>query len=300
MGSMNEFDISVPREDRGTPAASGRNGDAHTDLVRLFLNEIGRYPLLTAEEEISLAKRIEKGDDEARQTMIRSNLRLVVSIAKRYQGRGLSLLDLIQEGMLGLIRGVEKFDWRRGYKFSTYGTWWIRQAIGRAIHNHSRTIRIPAHLLDRERKIQAAERRLAIEFGREPTDAEVAKAAKVTMRELKQVRDAARAVTSLDVPVGDDGETSLGDLVAGTGDDTTDEVQASAERESLHRAVGELPGEEREVIVLRFGMLGDDPLTLQEVADELGSTRDRVRRLEKLALDRLAKRGELQGLLEAV
>ncbi len=132
--------------------------EQYTDLVRLFLNEIGRYPLLTADQEISLAKRIEKGDDEARDEMIRSNLRLVVSIAKRYQGRGLSFLDLIQEGMLGLIRGVEKFDWRRGFKFSTYGTWWIRQAIGRAIHNHSRTIRLPAHLLDRERKVETAVR----------------------------------------------------------------------------------------------------------------------------------------------
>jgi RNA polymerase primary sigma factor len=281
------------------PAPHAESGE-YSDLVRLFLNEIGRYPLLTADEEISLAKRVEKGDLEARDIMIRSNLRLVVSIAKRYQGRGLSFLDLIQEGMLGLIRGVEKFDWRRGFKFSTYGTWWIRQAIGRAIHNHSRTIRLPAHLLDRERKIESAERTLAINLGREPTEKEVADAAKVTIRELKQVRDAARAVTSLDVPVGDDGETSLGDLVAGTGDDTTAEVQASAERESLRRAVSELPGDEREVIVLRFGMEGDDPLTLQEVADELGSTRDRVRRLEKLALDKLAQRDELQGLLEAV
>ena len=272
----------------------------YSDLVRLFLNEIGRYPLLTADEEIALAKRIEKGDQEARDIMIRSNLRLVVSIAKRYQGRGLSFLDLIQEGMLGLIRGVEKFDWRRGFKFSTYGTWWIRQAIGRAIHNHSRTIRLPAHLLDRERKIESAERQLAINLGREPTDKEVATAAKVSLRELKQVREAARAVTSLDVPVGDDGETSLGDLVASTGDDTTTEVHTSAERESLHQAVQDLPVDEREVIVLRFGMHGDDPLTLQEVADELGSTRDRVRRLEKIALDKLSKRGELQGLLEAV
>jgi RNA polymerase primary sigma factor len=280
----------LPREEEG----------GYSDLVRLFLNEIGRYPLLTADEEISLAKRIEKGDREARDQMIRSNLRLVVSIAKRYQGRGLSFLDLIQEGMLGLIRGVEKFDWRRGFKFSTYGTWWIRQAIGRAIHNHSRTIRLPAHLLDRERKIESAERALAISLGREPSDDEVAKAAKVTLRELKQVRDAARAVTSLDVPVGDDGETSLGDLVASTGDDTSAEVHDSAERESLRQAVSELPLDEREVIVLRFGMHGDVPLTLQEVADELGSTRDRVRRLEKLALDRLAQRDELQGLLEAV
>jgi RNA polymerase primary sigma factor len=290
MEPMTDIDFGVPADQRGA--------ETHTDLVRLFLNEIGRYPLLTAAEEIDLAKRIEKGEEEARQIMIRSNLRLVVSIAKRYQGRGLSLLDLIQEGMLGLIRGVEKFDWRRGYKFSTYGTWWIRQAIGRAIHNHSRTIRIPAHLLDRERKIQAAERRLAIEFGREPTDAEVAKAAKVTMRELKQVREAARAVTSLDTPVGDDGETALGDLVATSPDEAAEEVQSAMERDSLRKAVGKLPEDEREVIVRRFGLAGEDPKTLQQVADELESTRDRVRRIERDAIRRLE--AELEDLREAV
>ncbi len=282
-----ETDFSVPER-----------GDPQTDLVRLFLNEIGRYALLTAGEEIELAKAIEKGDEEARQKMIRSNLRLVVSIAKRYQGRGLPLLDLIQEGMLGLIRGVEKFDWRRGYKFSTYGTWWIRQAIGRAIHNHSRTIRLPAHLLDRERKIESAERRLAIELGREPNDKEIAQAAKVTMRELKQVRDAARAVTSLDTPVGDDGETSLGDLVAAAPDAAADEVQGAMERVNLRRAVAELPEDLREVIVLRFGLGDEDPKTLQQVADELGSTRDRVRRIERDAMILLAE--ELGDLREAV
>jgi RNA polymerase primary sigma factor len=274
--------------------------EGYTDLVRLFLNEIGRYPLLTADQEIALAKRIEKGDDEAKQDMIRSNLRLVVSIAKRYQGHGLPLLDLIQEGMLGLIRAVEKFDWRKGFKFSTYGTWWIRQAIGRAIHNHARTIRLPAHLVERERKMHLAELRLATDLGRAPTDKEVAEAAKLSMRELNQVRHAARAVTSLDAPVGDDGDTNLGDLIAGSPDVASEEVHAAIERQSLHRAVAELPDAEREVIELRFGFVGEAPKTLQQVADQLGSTRDRVRRTEREALRRLASRRELQGLLEAV
>jgi RNA polymerase primary sigma factor len=292
MTQFNDLETRLP--------APERTGEQYTDLVRLFLNEIGRYPLLTADEEIMLAQRIEEGDQEARDQMIRSNLRLVVSIAKKYQGRGLSFLDLIQEGMLGLIRGVEKFDWRRGFKFSTYGTWWIRQAIGRAIHNHSRTIRLPAHLLDRERKIETAERALYLELGRDPTEEEVAAAAKITLKELKQVRDAARAVTSLDTPVGTDGETSLGDLVASAPDEAVDEVHAGFERDSLRQAVAELPADEREVIVLRFGLIGEEPRTLQQVAEDLGSTRDRVRRLEKLALERLSQRGELQGLLEAV
>jgi RNA polymerase primary sigma factor len=287
-----DFDIRASdfREEDGTS----------TDLVRLFLNEIGRYPLLTADQEISLAKRIEKGDEDAKQDMIRSNLRLVVSIAKRYQGHGLPLLDLIQEGMLGLIRAVEKFDWRKGFKFSTYGTWWIRQAIGRAIHNHARTIRLPAHLVERERKVHLAERRLQTELGRAPSDREVAQAAKISLRELKQLRHAARAVTSLDTPVGDDGDTALGELVAASPDVASEEVHAELERQSLQRAVAELPEDEREVIALRFGFGGDAPKTLQQVADELGSTRDRVRRTEREALRRLAARRELQGLLEAV
>src|SRR3712207_3037324 len=177
------------------------NGDlatTTTDALQLFLNEAGRYPLLTAEQEVELAKRIERGDKEAKDLMINSNLRLVVSIAKKYQGHGLSLLDLIQEGIIGLIRGVEKFDWRRGYKFSTYATWWIRQAVQRGVANKSRTIRLPVHIVEREQKIARAERELTLKLERAPTDEEVAKTAKLPLKHVKEVRAAARAVTSLD------------------------------------------------------------------------------------------------------
>ncbi|HZD17746.1 MAG TPA: sigma-70 family RNA polymerase sigma factor, partial [Actinomycetota bacterium] len=188
---------------------------ATSDSMRLFLNEIGRYPLLTAEEEVELAKLVEDGDQDAKDRMIRSNLRLVVSIAKKYQGHGLSLLDLVQEGILGLIRAVEKFDWRKGFKFSTYATWWIRQAISRAIDNQSRTIRLPAHLAQRELKLSRTERELTEQLGREPTLEELAETAAVEIEDIHAVREAARAVTSLDRPVGTEGETELGDLVAG-------------------------------------------------------------------------------------
>jgi RNA polymerase primary sigma factor len=283
----------APRASRSEPAVT-------TDMVRLFLNEIGRYPLLTAEEEIELAKRIEKGDEEARDRMIRSNLRLVVSIAKHYQGLGLSLLDLIQEGILGLIRAVEKFDWRRELKFSTYGTWWIRQAVGRAVQNHARTIRVPAHLAERERRVDRAERELVVKLGRDPNDEELATAAGLSMRELKRVREAARTVASLDAPVGESEETALGDLVAAAPDAPDTEVHQALQEQSLRTAVVELPTDEREVIILRFGLGAEEPKTLQQVADALGSTRDRVRRVEQQALDRLSRRRELQGLLEAV
>src|SRR5947209_1467361 len=194
------------------------NGDlavATTDALQLFLNEAGRWPLLTAEEEVELAKRVERGDKEAKDGMINSNLRLVVSIAKRYQGHDLSLLDLIQEGIIGLIRAVEKFDWRRGFKFSTYATWWIRQGVQRGIANKARTIRIPVHIVQREQRIARAERELLVRLGRPPTDEELAAEAKLSVKKFREVRDAARAVTSLDRPVGSDNDASFGDLVAG-------------------------------------------------------------------------------------
>src|SRR5215217_3793260 len=191
------------------------NGDLAamtTDSLQLFLNEAARYPLLTAAEEVELAKRIERGDKDAKDRMVNSNLRLVVSIAKKYQGHGISLLDLIQEGIIGLIRAVEKFDWRRGFKFSTYATWWIRQAVQRGVANKSRTIRIPVHIVEREQKISRAERELTTKLGRPPTDNEVAEAAKLPLKQVREVREAARAVVSLDRPMADS-ETSLGELM---------------------------------------------------------------------------------------
>src|SRR5256712_11779830 len=205
------------------------NGDlahATTDALQLFLNEAGRYKLLTAEEEVELAKRIERGDKEAKELMINSNLRLVVSIAKKYQGHGISLLDLIQEGIIGLIRAVEKFDWRRGFKFSTYATWWIRQAVQRGVANKSRTIRIPVHIVEREQKIARAERELTLRLERPPTDKEIADKTKLSLKHVKEVRAAARAVTSLDRPVGE-GDTSFGELIAGEGVEPSEELDVS-------------------------------------------------------------------------
>src|SRR5438034_5929619 len=198
------------------PSATYVNGDlvtATTDALQLFLNEAGRYKLLTADEEVTLAKRIERGDKAAKDLMVNSNLRLVVSIAKKYQGHGLSLLDLIQEGIIGLIRAVEKFDWRRGYKFSTYATWWIRQAVQRGVANKSRTIRIPVHILERETKIARAERELLVELDRQPTEEELAKRTTLPLKQVREVRKAARAVTSLDRAVGDGEGTKLGELI---------------------------------------------------------------------------------------
>src|SRR4051794_12644179 len=203
------------------------NGDlavATTDALQLFLNEAAKWPLLTAEEEVELAKRIERGDHEAKERMINSNLRLVVSIAKRYQGHDLHLLDLIQEGIIGLIRAVEKFDWRRGFKFSTYATWCIRQAVQRGVANKSRTIRIPVHIVEREQKLARAERELLAELGRGPTEEELAKRSKLQLKQVVEVRQAARAVTSLDKPLGEDGDTSFGDLVAQDSADVAEEV----------------------------------------------------------------------------
>jgi len=279
------------------------NGDlvhATTDALQLFLNEAGRYKLLTAEEEVELSKRIERGDKAAKDLMINSNLRLVVSIAKKYQGHGLSLLDLIQEGIIGLIRAVEKFDWRRGYKFSTYATWWIRQAVQRGVANKSRTIRIPVHILERETKIARAERELVTKLERQPTDEEIAKRAKLPIKQIREVRKAARAVTSLDRPLGDENDASLGDVIASEEHDFDEEIHVGLTEETLRRAVEGLPEREQDVVKLRYGLDGDqEPKSLDEIGRRLGITRERVRQIEAQALQRLAVNREIEALRSA-
>jgi RNA polymerase primary sigma factor len=279
------------------------NGDlaeSTTDALQLFLNEMGKYKLLTAEEEVELAKRIERGDKEAKDLMVNSNLRLVVSIAKKYQGHGLSLLDLIQEGIIGLIRAVEKFDWRKGFKFSTYATWWIRQAVQRGVANKAREIRIPVHIVDRERKIARAERELMAKLGRVPEEDEIAKAVKLPLKQVREVRQAARAVTSLDRPVGEEGSTSFGELVGGDEPSPEETIHISLEEDLLRRAVASLPDRHREVVKLRYGLNGDsDPKSLEEIGRQLGLTRERVRQLEADALERLAVNREIEALRAA-
>jgi RNA polymerase primary sigma factor len=266
-----------------------------TDALQLFLREAGRHPLLTAAEEVAIAKQVERGDPLAKQRMIQSNLRLVVSIAKNYRNQGLPFLDLIQEGTLGLIRAVEKFDWRRGYKFSTYATWWIRQAVARALADKARMIRMPVHIVERLHKMNRAERHLWTELGREPTLEEIAIAANLPLDQAVEVRAAPRA-TSLDAPVGEDNDAVLGDFVSGD-DPLPDElVEDSLRSQILAEAVRSLPERHRNVIVLRYGLEETGPNTLEEIGKRLGITRERVRQIEVEALNRLATLHEMEAV----
>jgi RNA polymerase primary sigma factor len=269
------------------------------DSLQLFFNEARQHPLLTAEEEIELAKRIERGDLEAKDRMVNSNLRLVISVARKYQGQGLPLGDLIQEGMLGLIRAVEKFDWRKGFKFSTYGTLWIRQAIGRGLANSGRTVRLPVHIVARARKIADAERKLAVELGRQPTEEEIAAHVELPLDEVIDIRRADRGPTSLDQGVGEDGDTALGDLIAGDGPSIEDYVSSELDFEALREAVDTLPDNERTVITLRFGLDREEPQALRETGRRLGLSSERVRQLEETALRRLSKDETVAALREA-
>jgi RNA polymerase primary sigma factor len=267
-----------------------------TDALDLFFRDVRRFPLLSRSEEVALAKRVEEGDQEAKHRMVNSNLRLVISIARRYPREELTLLDLIQEGTLGLIRATEKFDWRRGFKFSTYATWWIRQAIERGLQNKARTIRMPIHVLTRERTLLRTERTLAEKLGRAPTEEEVCSVAKLSRKQLREIKDAPRTVTSLDKPAGEqDSGSSLGELLPSDAPEPEEEVDIALSRDAVRKAIDELPGAEREVVRLRFG-IDAEPKTLEQVVEELGISRNAVRRIEAAALARLAEARELQAL----
>jgi len=266
------------------------------DSLELFMRKARVHPLLTAAEEIELAKKIERGDLAAKERMINANLRLVVSQARRYQGHGLPMEDLVQEGMLGLIRAVEKFDWRRGFKFSTYGTLWIRQAIQRGLQNHGRTIRVPVHVSQRQVKVRKIESELNTKLGREPTDEEIAAVAGLELDEVTELRELSRAMTSLDQPVSEDGETALGDLLASDRPEPIQEVADLERDQRVNEAVERLPAAEASVIRLRFGLAGEEPKTLRQAGSELGITAERARQLEEQGLRRLAATAELEGL----
>ena len=272
-----------------------------TDALQMFLNELRHYPLLSAREEVELAKRIERGDLDAKERLINSNLRLVVSLAKKYPTYDLTLLDLIQEGIFGLVRAAEKFDWRKGYKFSTYATFWIRQAIQRGIENRARTIRIPSHVGIRQRKIAAAERELKAKLERDPTDEEVADATGLKLTHLQEAREATRTVVSLDRPIGGgaDEETPFGAILPAEGDTPDEEVAVSLERDAVRRAVAQLPDRHREVVRMRYGIDGSEPQRLSETGRALGISAERVRQIENDALRRLAEVRELQGVRAA-
>jgi RNA polymerase primary sigma factor len=287
--------VEEPEKEAAPPAAV-QQAETTTDGLQLFLREAGKHALLTAPQEVELAKLIERGDAAAKQRMIQSNLRLVVSIAKNYRNQGLPFLDLIQEGTLGLIRAVEKFDWRRGYKFSTYATWWIRQAVARALADKARTIRMPVHIVERMQKLNRAERALWTELGREPTLEEIADEASVPVEQAREVRAAARASASLDQPVGEHEDAVFGDFVAGNDPLPEESVEVTLRSEALIAGLLALPERDRHVLVLRYGLVDEEPKTLEEIGRRLGLTRERVRQIELESLRRLATLKEMQPL----
>jgi len=291
-------------DDCGQQADSTRieNGDlaaTTSDALGLFLRDLRNYPLLTKDQEVDLAKRIEKGDLRAKEQLVNSNLRLVVSLAKRYQGQELPLLDLIQEGVLGLIRAAEKFDWRKGYKFSTYATFWIRQAIQRGLGNQARTIRLPIHIGQRERKIAQFDREFQVKHGRPASDEEIVAGTDLSQKEIDEVREVTRTVTSLERPIGEDGEGEFGDLLPSDRPAPEEEVEVALTEQSLRRAVDQLPEKERQVLRLRYGIDGAEPVPLREAGRRLGVSSESVRNLEKAALRHLAQNREVAALSAA-
>jgi RNA polymerase primary sigma factor len=291
------------RSEAGVDYDNGALVAATADALQLFLNEIGRYRLLNASQEAELARRVERGDEQARERLITSNLALVVWIAKRYRGQGLSLLDLIQEGVIGLMRAVEKFDWRRGHRFATYATWWIRHAVRRAIATKARAIRIPVSVLEHERRITRAEVRLAATLGRLPSEAEIARAVKLPVAQVRWARAAPRAVASLDQPLFSEEATALAAHIPAETPEPDEEVHVSLREEELRRALGRavarLPERERKVVELRYGIGGGEPASLAEIGRRLHLTRERVRQIERETLTLLARERELQALRPA-
>ena len=293
-------EIDAPDASEPAEATPAWYAPASIDGLDLYLAQIGRTPLLTKHEEQVLAQRIEAGDEAAKRRMVEANLRLVVSIAKKYRGHGVGFLDLIQEGTIGLVRAVEKFEWRRNLKFSTYATWWIRQAVQRAVANQSRTIRVPVHVHDRIRKIDRARRTLEAKLGREPSDEEVAKEAKLSVAEVRDADQTRLQTISLQRPTGDEGDTELGDMIADTsGEDVTETVGERMRNETLERALARLTPRTRRIIELRYGLGGGEPMLLEAVGREVGLTRERVRQLEQEALTQLARLPELSGMQDA-
>jgi RNA polymerase primary sigma factor len=302
-----EEGVDAYREQRAE-AANGQEKRAELDLtvepsldsLRLYLRSIGQVDLLTAPQEVALAKRIERGDMLAKRQMVEANLRLVVSIAKGYLGRGLSFLDLIQEGSLGLIRAVEKFDYRRGYKFSTYATWWIRQAVTRAIADKARTIRIPVHMVEKLNRVAHVERQLVQSLGREPEPDEIAAELRWPLAEVRDILRVSQLPVSLEKPVGDEDESELGDFVADEEvAEPFEEASEHLQREGVRKALDALPERERQVIELRYGLSGLEPLTLEEVGRTFGVTRERIRQIETNTLKKLRCLPEAQMLRDA-
>jgi RNA polymerase primary sigma factor len=292
--------VAEPRPDQRKKVEIDLTVEPSLDSLRLYLRSIGRVNLLTAEQEVMLARRIERGDMTAKQRMIEANLRLVVSIAKSYLGRGLTFLDLIQEGSMGLIRAVEKFDYRRGYKFSTYATWWIRQAVTRAIADKGRTIRIPVHMVEKLNKVVHVERQLVQQLGREPTPDEIAAELETTVREVRDVLRMAQQPISLEKPIGEEEESELGDFVEDhTAESPFEQAAEHLRRENLRRALAALPEREREVIEMRFGLSGERPYTLEEVGRAFNVTRERIRQIENHTLKKLEALPEAQRLRDA-
>ena len=287
----------VPAEFDEGETRRAATAEITTDSLQLFLKDIGKVNLLTAAQEVELAKRIERGDHSAKQAMVEANLRLVVSIAKRYRNQGLPFLDLIQEGTIGLVRAAEKFDHRKGFKFSTYATWWIRQAVARALADKGRTIRMPVHVVEKLNRIVRAERQLRAEWGREPSSAEIARSVEMSVEEVEQIKRTSQTPVSLEKPVGDDDESEFGHFLEDESDPLPDEVASlSLRNEALARALALLNERERQVLELRFGLNGEAPCTLDEVGRAFEVTRERIRQIENHALKKLSLYSEAASL----